>query len=416
MLPGLIAGVLVFLVGLGVCFGVVVAVTEVLDSTTVVTFVPTASIQAAGLLLFVVQFASPVPFSAVSTNVPAVLGALYVLVPWMLLVVGTRFARYYGDDGDVVDHVLSGATVSVGYLPAVAVGGVLLTSGRLFPPSYGSLVFTAGILYPLLVGGFGGLLQWFLDDYAGFVPKLTGFGASLLVFLLVVGVTAAVGGSSISSDPLALAALSVLTFVGSQAYTFTGSGSWAVLYLVPLLVLVSVGYVRGRRAGATEYVDGIRAGSSIAFGYGFLVFLTLVLYSVVSTFGSEIADLAQEAGAATLANVVSLGGPNVLFDAMDSGPAFLVWFAIAGVGYPFVVSGFGGLIAGMQASRSASAESTDPAPQGGGSPRGDQGPAATERPSGQDTASTVQSTESSGQSTGQAPDSRTGSNSSSASE
>jgi hypothetical protein len=225
-----------------------------------------------------------------------------------------------------------------------------------------------GILSPVLVGGVGGLLQWFLDDHAGFVPKLTGFGASLLVFLLVVGVTAGVGGSAISSEPLALMALSMLTFVGSQAYTFSGSGGWALLYLVPLVVLVVVGYLRSRRAGGDGYLDGVRAGSSIAFGYGFLVFLVLVFYSVVSTFDSEIADLAREAGATTLANDVSMGGPNILFDAMDSGPAFLFWFAIAGLVYPSVVSGLGGLIAAAQASRTEAAGAVSN--QTGGGPDG----------------------------------------------
>lgn len=400
VIPGLVAGIVVFLVGLGICFGIVVAVTELLDSTTVVTFVPTVSIQAAGLLFFVVQFASPVPFGAAAGSVPAVLGALYVLVPWMLLVVGTRFARYYATDGDVVEHVLAGTTVTVGYLPAVALGGILLTSGQLFPPAYGNLVFTAGILYPVLVGGFGGLLEWFLDDYAGFVPKLTGFGASLLVFLLVVGVTAGVGGSAVQSSPLALVVLSVLTFVGSQAFTFSGGGAWAVVYLVPLLVLLVVGYVRGRRAGAVESLDGVRAGSSVAFGYGFLVFLTLISYSVVSTFGNELADYANDGGFTTLSNVVSMGGPNILFDPMSAGPAFLFWFAIAGVVYPFTVSGLGGLLASVRASSSPTEAPdgqppqegyTTPGPDAEG-PRAEPEPDREEEPVGQTNESTGQST------------------------
>lgn len=405
VLPGLVAGVLVFLLGLGICFGVVVAVTELLDSTAVANFVPNASIQAAAMLLFVLQFASPVPFTAATSNVPAVLGALYLLVPWLLLVVGTRFARYYGSDGDVVEHVLAGTTVTVGYLPAVAIAGILLTPGQLFPSAYGNLVVTAGLLYPVLVGGFGGLLQWFLDGYAGFVPKLTGFGASLLVLLIVVGVTAGVGGSAVQSSPLSLLVLSILTFVGSHAFTFASTGLWGIVYVVPLLVLLLVGYVRGRRAGVAEYLDGIRAGGSIAFGYGFLVFLTLILYAVVSDFGNELAEYAGQAGAGTLANVVSLGGPNIMFDPMSSGPAFLFWFAIAGVAYPFTVSSLGGLLASLQASRSGqTATDTQPPQRAAGEPAREPEPASSVTPSGQETEPTDHAGGSTSQSAGQSTD------------
>jgi len=105
---------------------------------------------------------------------------------------------------------------------------------------------------------------------------------------------------------------------GSQAVTYVGgeNGFSPLLYLVPIGLLLAAGLALGRSRGVTDPRDGILAGLTVIPGY-------LVL-SIAGAFLFEV----------TLAG--ASGGPDLL-------PAVV----LAGILYPAVFGGAGGVIAAV---------------------------------------------------------------------
>lgn len=81
---------------------------------------------------------------------------LYLLPPLILVAAGYVVGRNVEYD-DVLDAAKTGAWVTLGYLPLVALGAVLFQSGGSGPDLVPSLLL-AGLLYPVVFGAVGGVL------------------------------------------------------------------------------------------------------------------------------------------------------------------------------------------------------------------------------------------------------------------
>lgn len=331
---GLVAGVLIYIVGFVVTALVAFAASAPAPGPVDV------SLELVAELFYNVQFTTLGRGDPTVSRLPATLGVSFVLVPWLLFVAGARFGRWHGHESiDAPEQVLAGATVVVGYLPAVAIGAAFMTPGEeLFPPDFASVLLFAGLLYPIVCGGAGGGVSYFFDEFGGLRAQTTGVLLGLTMLVLTTGVTFVSVDSSLHSEPIGLVLVSGLSYVAGHLFAVDGDGGWFMLTLLPLVLVALVGYLRARRAGVTTWLDGVRAGGAFAFGYATAAFVALLLAAIVSDFG---ADLASEANVDVLAALTAVSQALTLETGLTA-PQFLEWFLVVGVGFPLVVGGLAG--------------------------------------------------------------------------
>ena len=331
---GAVAGVLVYVVGFVITAAVAAIVIEASGGS--------ADLEAVSEPFYNAHFTTLTSSEPNYEVFPATIGIAFVAIPYMLFIVGARFGRWHSYEGiELPEQVLAGAAVVVGYLPAVAIGTAFLTPGSdTFPPNYAGVLIVAGILYPLLCGGFGGLVTYFLDEYASLRARVSGNLTALLVFALTFGVSYIAVDSS-AQEPVPLALTTGFSYIAGHIFAVDGEGTLFLVMLVPLVLVAAVGYLRARRSGAEEWVDGLRAGSSFAFGYAPITLIALILTAVVTDFGGEIAT---DLGIGELPLVLAEVGSQLTIESQLTPPQFLEWFVVIGILYPLVVGGIGGAI------------------------------------------------------------------------
>ena len=331
---GLVAGALVYLVGFVVTAAVGFAVVEAAGGT--------ADLDVVAELFHNAHFSTLTGLDVSYSGLPATLGLAFVFLPYMLFVSGARFGAWQAYDGiGLTEQVLAGTTVVVGYLPAVAVGAAVLSPGSdPFPPNYAGILLVAGVLYPLICGGIGGATSYFFGEFGGLRARATGALTGVAVAGLTVAAVFVSVDAGAQSEPLALGLVSAVAYVAGHLFAVDGDGAWFTVVLVPLVFVAGVGYLRARRSGVTEWVDGIRAGGSFAFGYSVVTLVALVVLSVFTDFQAEIAG---ELGGETLA-VFADASQQATLSAALSPPQFLEWFVVIGVLYPLVIGGGAGML------------------------------------------------------------------------
>ena len=87
---------------------------------------------------------------------------LYLFPPILLLVSGFLIVSYLDIDR-VVDGATLGASITVGYLIAIALGLLLFAYGDTRPDPVPALII-AGIIYPAVFGGLGGVVAAVVND------------------------------------------------------------------------------------------------------------------------------------------------------------------------------------------------------------------------------------------------------------
>jgi len=331
---GAVAGVLVYVVGFVITAAVAAIVIEASGGS--------ADLEAVSEPFYNAHFTTLTSSDPNYEVFPATLGIAFVAIPYMLFITGSRFGRWHSYEGiELPEQVLAGAAVVVGYLPAVAIGTAFLTPGSdTFPPNYAGVLIIAGLLYPVLCGGFGGLVTYVLDEYASLRARVSGNLTALFVFLLTFGVTYMAVDSSVQ-EPVPLALATGFSYIAGHLFAVDGDGTLFLVMLVPLVLVAAVGYLRARRSGAEEWVDGLRAGSSFAFGYAPITLIALVVTAVVVDFGGEIAT---ELGVSELPLVVAEVGSQLTLESQLTPPQFLEWFVVVGILYPLVIGGIGGAL------------------------------------------------------------------------
>ncbi|WP_181686760.1 zinc-ribbon domain-containing protein [Halorhabdus salina] len=285
----------------------------------------------------------------------AAFGFLYLLAPLLLYQTAKLItdSNLY-ENASLTDGVLTGATVTLGYLPVMLIAAVLVPTTSSSEFSMMTAIVLAGLIYPLLFGGLGGFVSW----YFGPSERKAGTSYGTLAFFgVLIGLFAT---SYVYMDVSELVEVSTLDRLLASFVVFAqvhglsigeGVSTAAIPYLVTALIVGLVGFVRVRRSNyVRSLTDAFAKGTTPAIAY-----LTLF-------------------GLFTSLTVVATSG--FVIDELELGQIFYVFAqafnqnAVAGIGeyanlmlvgtivYPVVVGGAGGALAWWLETRNRA-----PAPQ-----------------------------------------------------
>lgn len=268
-----------------------------------------------------------------------VLGPVFLIVPYLLYAGGTRLVTKHCTETDSpIDFALAGATIVVGYLPAVALGAIVFSSGPdLVPSEFGTVLINAGLTFPLLFGGLAGATIWLFGDFRTIKSRLLGYVAGLSVFGATIGLTAALAQSQVRADAVSLLFNATIALKGAHLFEFESSSDLYPLVFVPLSLVFLIGFLRTWRASdhLDSVLDGIRSGGSIAIAYMTVLLVAFTVIAIFQEFRTEI-----------LSGVTIYTDPGLRdVEAIASAPGFFWTVVAGGFAYALVVSGLGGLVA-----------------------------------------------------------------------
>jgi len=330
----------------GVIFGVVVYVLNFLTAIGLRAAImaqaniePTLDLQQSAEILYNAHYTSLQVSNPSLNTLPLLVGIAFFFVPWFIFSFATRLVSgACQHDDPVTKYARVGAAITVGYFPAIVVGSLLFSPGTsLFPSTFGSVLLVAGLVFPVVFGGLAGVSTWFFTGFRSIRTKLLGYLVGLLVLAGVGGLTTAVVRESVRSDSISLAINVLITYIGAHLFQLPSDSDLYVVTFVPLLVVFAVGFLRTWRIGdrLDSLVDGVRSGGAFAFAYVSLTSSVLISFLLWSAFSADI----QSVVSVTLAS----GTRNVT--ALQSAPEFFWTVVIAGLVYPLVVGGLGGVAA-----------------------------------------------------------------------
>ncbi|WP_158854600.1 hypothetical protein [Halorhabdus sp. CUG00001] len=290
----------------------------------------------------------------------ATFGFLYLLAPLLLY----QTAKLISDsnrpeNASLTTGVLTGATVTLGYLPVVLLAAVLVPADLGWDFSLVTAVVLAGLVYPLVFGGLGGFVSWYFEPS----ERKAGTSYGTLAFVgVLIGLFAT---SYIYMDVPELVEVGTLDrllasfVVFAQVHGFSvneGVGTAAIPYLVTALIIGFVGFVRVRRSNyVRSLTDAFAKGTTPAVAY-LTLFGLFTSLTVVTTSSFVIEDL-------ELGRVFVLFARSFSQEAVASIGEYVNLMLVGTIVYPVIVGGAGGALAWWLESRDRAPATNQQAPR-----------------------------------------------------